>query len=307
MVPPYQKVFSLGTDFIGSILDDEVVVQEKVDGSLFGFAKIDGELFCRSKGQQVILGDNGSEMFQDGAQYINSIAETIPDGIAFYCEYLKKPKHNVLHYERTPTNMLCLFDAFNLTTKKYYSYDELKDFADKMGIDVVPVLYKGFIKSQEEIKAFLQQDSYLGNNKVEGIVVKNYTRNFLLGGQVIYAMFGKFVSEEFKEVHRKTWKSNHDSKSKWQIFKEGYKTESRWEKAFQHLRDNGELENTPRDIPKLIIEVQKDIGEEEKEIIKKFLWQEFGKELLRGATHGLPTWYKEKLTSNLFNNEVQEN
>jgi len=54
----------------------------------------------------------------------------------------------------------------------------------------------------------------LGGCKVEGVVVKNYAKQFLLGGQPMPLMMGKFVSENFKEVNQKTWKGEHTGKGK---------------------------------------------------------------------------------------------
>ena len=107
------------------------------------------------------------------------------------------------------------------------------------------------------------------------------------------------MSEAFKEKHQ-SWGKENTGKGKWETFKESFRTEARWNKAVQHLRDNGELENAPRDIGVLIKEVHRDIQEEEMDEIKKFLWDELGKDLLRKSTAGFPEWYKEKLLKNSF-------
>jgi hypothetical protein len=167
----------------------------------------------------------------------------------------------------------------------------------------VPKLYSGKINSSEELLKLLETESFLGKAKVEGVVVKNYYKQFLLGGQPMPLMAGKFVSEAFKEVHRATWKQEHTGPGKWEVFVQGYRTEARWAKAVQHLADKGVLANDPRDIGQLIKEVQRDIAEEEKEEIKNFLWQEFGSQLLRRSTAGLPEWYKESLLKNSFKEE----
>jgi hypothetical protein len=69
----------------------------------------------------------------------------------------------------------------------------------------------------------------------------------------------------------------------------------------QHLAEHGALENSPRDIGKLISEVKQDIAEEERDYIQKFLWKEFGEQILRRATAGAPEWYKNQLLSRSFN------
>lgn len=181
-------------------------------------------------------------------------------------------------------------------------HEELQKWADILDIEVVPLVYRGMIKDTDMIKSFLERESILGGAKIEGIVAKNYEKPFLLGGQPISVMSGKYVSEAFKEVHRTSW-GGHTNKGGWELFKSGYRTDARWDKAIQHLTESGELTNTPKDIPLLIIEVQKDIGQEEKEIIKRFLWNSFGKELLRYSVGGLPEYYKNKLLERGFNHE----
>ena len=134
----------------------------------------------------------------------------------------------------------------------------------------------------------------MGKTKIEGFVVKNYKQAFLLGGQPIPLMAGKYVSEKFKEVNRSIWKTENRI-NRWKLFMEGYRTEARWLKSIQHLQEKNELENSPKDIGKLIEEIRNDITSEEKEIIKEFLWKEYSQELLREATKGLPEWYKKYL------------
>lgn len=68
----------------------------------------------------------------------------------------------------------------------------------------------------------------------------------------------------------------------------------------QHLKEKNELEGEPRDIGRLMKEVNLDIIAEEKEAIKEVLWKEFSGDLLRVATHGLPEWYKNELTKKAF-------
>jgi len=48
----YPKVYNLGHAAIVHLFDEPVTVEEKVDGSQFSFALIDGELSARSKGKE---------------------------------------------------------------------------------------------------------------------------------------------------------------------------------------------------------------------------------------------------------------
>lgn len=78
---------------------------------------------------------------------------------------------------------------------------------------------------------------------------------------------------------------------------ETLRTDARWEKAVQHLRDDCKLWNAPQDIPALLEEVQADILREEGEQIKEELFEHFKKDIMRGVIRGLPQWYKAKLAS----------
>ncbi len=300
MIHSFPKIFAIGTDYIKDIFDSSVEITEKIDGSQFCFGKQDGELYMRSKGAQ-LFANNPDKMFQIAVDYILSIEDKIKNNTVYFCEYLKTPKHNVLKYDRIPKNNLILFgvsDKSGTCFKKTYS--QLKKYADELDIETVPLLYKGKIKSGEELKKFLEIDSVLGGTKIEGIVVKNYKKQFLLGGQPIPLMMGKYVSETFKEVHRENWSKDFTPKGRWQTFKESFKTEARWHKAVQHLAEKNELENSPKDIGKLIAEIKNDISEEEKEEIKNFLWSEFGEEILRESIKGFPEWYKNQLLQRSF-------
>jgi hypothetical protein len=301
MITAFPKIFAIGTDYIRDIFDEEVEVTEKVDGSQFAFGKIDGQLYTRSKGQMIFT-ESCPEMFKIGVEYVVTIQDKIQDNTVFYCEYLNKPKHNSLTYDRVPKNNLILFGICDNTQKFISDYESLKKYADDLNIEVVPLIYKGKINNALEVQEFLKRKSVLGKADIEGVVVKNYAKQFLLGGQPMPLMAGKYVSEAFKEVHRQSW-SGQTTPGKWQLFKESYRNAARWQKAIQHLTESGEIDNSPRDIGKLLVEIKKDIGQEEKEIIKNFLWKQFGEELLRAATSGFPEWYKEQLLKRSFEEE----
>jgi hypothetical protein len=287
----------VGQDYIADLFKEDVEVTEKVDGSQFVFGRVDGEVQCRSKGQMLYEGAV-QKMFVDAFDYAHSV--DLPNETIFYGEYLQKPKHNTLKYERIPLNHIAIFGASTPGGTFISCYEELAEMAGSIGLEAVPLIYSGRIKSAADLQGLLETNSYLGGVKVEGVVVKNYSRPFLLGGQPIPVMCGKFVSEAFKEKHVKDWGKENTARGKWDVFKEGFRTDARWEKAVQHLRDDGALEGSPRDIGALITEVKRDIAEEERDAILKFLWSEFVPDLLRKSTAGLPEWYKTKLAEQAF-------
>ena len=73
----YPNVYAIGHAAIRDLLQGDVTVEEKIDGSQFSFGVIDGELQCRSKGKQIII-DAPEKMFTEAvamAKYISSVLQ----------------------------------------------------------------------------------------------------------------------------------------------------------------------------------------------------------------------------------------
>lgn len=297
MIKAYPKIFTIGQTHIQDIFHNDVVVEEKIDGSQMAFGKINGELFIRTKGAR-LYPDNPEKMFKEGIEYISSIADAIPSNIIFYGEYLQRAKHNTLMYRRIPTNHIMIFGASNAMGDVYVDY--YSDIVSGFGLECVPVLYKGRIVSTDELKELLNKESALGGTRVEGVVVKNYKKQFFKGGHFFPIMAGKFVSESFKEVHRERWGKEHKAKSRLQTFFESFRTDARWRKAVQRLSENGSLDGSPGDIYKLLKEINIDIEAEEKDEILTWLWNEHKRQLFGTATKGFAEWYKEQLLEKSF-------
>lgn len=235
--------------------------------------------------------DNPDKMFRLGVEYIKSIKDQLTEGAFYYGEYLEKPCHNVLAYDRVPRNNIVLFGVKNDGEFKPYEY--IAHEAERLHVDVIPLIFKGK-SNPEHVLSLVKGISYLGGQEREGVVVKAY-KQWEYMRFYFTVMAGKYVTEAFKEVHKRDWKANNTGKGKFEAMAEQYKTPARWNKAIQHLRDDGNFEGSPRDIGNLIKEIKRDITEEEKENIKTQLWAIFGDDVLRTATQGFPEWFKEKL------------
>jgi hypothetical protein len=83
------------------------------------------------------------------------------------------------------------------------------------------------------------------------------------------------------------------------------KTPARWQKSVMHLSERGEIENSQKDIGKLIKEVKNDIEKECGDEIRDTLYSWAIDNILRGVIVGFPEWYKEKLLNSQF--EQNEN
>lgn len=297
----YPQIFNLGHKNIREIFDDDVLIEEKVDGSQFSFGHFDSILKCRSKGCQ-INPDYPEKMFKAAVDYVKTLDfdALLKPGWTYRGEFLAKPKHNSLAYDRTPKNNIIIFDI-NPTEEEYISYEEKVKEAERIGLETVPLLYRGKINSPDEIIALLERTSILGSQKIEGMVVKNYKR-FTLDKK---AMMGKLVSEAFKEVHNKEWKSdNPGALGIVELMIAKYKTPARWDKAIIHLREANKLEGSPKDIGFLIQAIQEDIEKECIDEIKEDLFKWGWNKIRRGCMAGFPEYYKEWLLRESFETAV---
>ena len=320
----YPSSFAIGHKALADLFAGPVTIEEKVDGSQFsmGVFMLDGEtaksavwpvtsefrgyvgqtvyLFCRSKGQQInVLAPD--KMFTPAVETAKRLAPIMAPGWTYRAEFLGKPKHNALAYDRVPKDHLVGFDIAVGVEDYLASYDEKQAEFARLGLETVPLLYEGVFPVGEEglqrFRQMLDTVSVLGGQKIEGVVVKNHSR-FGLDKKFLV---GKFVSEAFKEVHAAEWKvSNPTQGDVVQELIHCYRTPARWAKAIQHLREAGTLEGSPRDIGLLFKEVPKDVLAEAEAEIKQALFAWAWPKVQRGITAGLAEYYKDELLKQQF-------
>ena len=287
----YPKVLALGHRYIENILRGDNHAEEKIDGSQFNFGRIGDKLIVRSRGAD-INPDYPEGMFKDGVEYVLSIKDQLVDGYSYHGEYLQKPRHNVLQYERIPKNHIMIFDIEDKNGNPL-PYAVKKQYAGWIGLETVPFI-KSNLTNVDDIKSLLETDSILGGTRIEGVVIKNYWQLTPDGKY----MAGKLVSEKFKEKMKVSIKEG-SGKTMIDRLVEELKTEARWNKCVQHCREEGLLVDEPKDIGFLIKELIKDLEEEEGDYIKEKLYQHYVKEIKGRVIAGFPEWYKEKLLENL--------
>lgn len=304
MIGSYPTIFNLGHRAISDIFQEPVLIQEKVDGSQFSFGRIREHgamadtVYFRSKGANVLPEAPG--MFKPAVEAVLEVSTRLLPEHTYRGEFLSKPKHNALAYDRIPTNYIIIYDI-QAPDGEFLNVELVLAEAHKLGFEVVPHIYSGLVENLDQFTGYLEAASILGGQKIEGVVVKNYHRF----GVDKKPLFGKFVSQAYKEVHSKEWKNqNPGGRDIIEMLASIYRSETRWHKAIQHLRDAGELDMSPRDIGKLIAEVQKDVEKECKEEIMERLWAWGWKgKLQRKVGAGLAEWYKEWLLKQAFDTQ----
>lgn len=286
----YPSPKNLGDRHILDLLNGgPVVVQEKVDGSQISFGiDYDGKVHIRSRGGPIAW-NTQDKLFAPAAAAIVAIKDQLEPGHIYRGEAITRPRHNCLKYDRVPAGYIALFDHQS-SCGNYSSPEALAARGRDLGFEVVPTYFVGEISDPAVFSEWLQRDSFLGGCKIEGFVIKNYA--LAHAGAEHFA--GKVVSEAFREK-KGEGRPNPTAADSPLTMAETYRTEARWNKAAQHLREAGVLTDTPADIGRLVKEVQDDIEKEHGEEIRAALYTLYRKQFMSTFVKGLPEWYKGKL------------
>lgn len=299
MIHSYPSVYAIGHKAIEGLFNGPVLVEEKIDGSQFSFGIVDGELQCRSKGKLLVL-DAPEALFERAVAQVVARQHLLRPDWIYRGEYLSKPKHNTLAYGRVPRDNIIIFDISS-ANEEYLGHGTKVEEAARIGLECVPVFFQGLVTDMAMLNVLLERESCLGGTRIEGVVVKNYG---LFTAEKKVAM-GKYVSEAFKEKHETDWKERNPGRADVvESLIATYRTEARWHKAVQHLREADALTDSPRDIGALIREVPADVLKEDVDAIKQVLFRHFWPQIQRGITAGLPEWYKQQLASRAFEQDA---
>lgn len=296
------KIYTLGTRFNADIFDGPIVIEEKIDGSQFSFGAVHQDcglrLVCRSKSADIDLTNPG--MFAAAVETAKRLFGDmkLPPGWVFQCEYLAKPKHNVLTYARVPKNHLVLFDV-RMATGDYCGRAAKEEWALQLDLELVPAFYEGRLNQftfPAYLEDFLLRQSVLGGTQIEGIVIKNYSKSHPESESGMAPMTAKVVSDRFKEKMVCRPANPKAGPGEFvQALVNSLRTEARWLKAIQHLKEANQLQNDNRDIGPLCREIQRDVLEEEAYWIKQQLFNEFSKEVAKGVVQGFAQFYQKLL------------
>ena len=272
----YPKIRSFGQDGTEDILDGDIVIQPKVDGSNVAIYVYGNEETKVARRNGFI--DFGARQFQPFVDWVASIEETLSkyreelsdnEGFIFYGEF--SDNQNKLKYDSKSPFILfdVLYDDGTFVEAEdwqgpkgeFLSYSLVKKWADRLNCDLVPVIYEGDGGewSLEKLEEIVDRESYLGGCKEEGIVVKRY--GALTRYHRVY--FTKLVAEDFKEKMNVSTKPKLTS-SMGDWIADTYFTEARLRKGIQKLKEDGQWDDSfaKKNIGKLIGTVTKDIHEE---------------------------------------------
>jgi hypothetical protein len=292
------------------------VIEEKVDGSQFRFG-IDGNGNFMA-GSKSVNYDSVDKIDKSFSKITAEVEEKLKDAydcevfgflepndfIIFYGEYMRSEKHNALKYDKVPEGNVYLFDV--AVNGVYMGYESVKLWANILGFEPVHVYdVTDKLPDYDEISKNLRiWKSCLGDVNPEGVVIKNYDIMIMDNFRKVESpLMLKVVRSEFKEILKKDWKQREGKSTNdivGRIISQVNKN-AVWDKAVQHLRDEGKITGTMADMRLLLNKVDEDIEKEWVEIINKELYKSFEYDIRKAFVSGLAEYYKKKLYEDVAN------
>ena len=247
----YHKIKVLGDEDNKGIFDDlndEIIIEEKMDGGNFRFAIINDELVMGSHSRVLDEDNPNSKFFKRCIEFIK-LKITEKDllnlkknysNMIFYGECMVKHTFDY-DWEKIPPYLGFDIKLFSDQTK-YIEYDKKVEIFKTLGLPVVPLIKRIKAKDMVKITDDNIPNSAYANPKddnwkqAEGIVIKNYKRQ----------LFSKYVREKFKEQNKTTFgmpKKWARTESDEALVVATYCTNARIEKIiFKLLEENNKLE-----------------------------------------------------------------
>lgn len=205
----YQHIERLGTTEVAGILDGNVYVFPKIDGTN-GVAWLDdkGLLRAGSRNRELTLDKDNRGFYKyilDNEKYFNFL-EKYPN-VILYGEWLVP--HTIKDYQDTAWNKFYVFDVLAVyqNATRYLPYEQYKNFLDDFDIDYIQLLDILHKPKKEDIEQLVYKNHYLmkeENMVGEGIVIKNYDYKNKYGR----VTWSKVVYKEFNNRDKPKEKKN---------------------------------------------------------------------------------------------------
>lgn len=216
---------------------DIIVIQEKLDGANASFTFDNGELHAFSRNRKLDASNTLGGYYEFIVSKFKDTKHLLNEDYIYFGEWLNPHKVKYEGYEK----QFFLFDIYSKSKQQYLDFKEVEHEAITLGLNLIPVFYRG------KYESFEQLESYVGQTKVngkigekhlgEGIVVKNIDYRDRFGNQ----MFVKLVVDEFREVQKQKKAKNPTEfmNTTEYILAESLATKGRIDKIIYKLRDEG--------------------------------------------------------------------
>lgn len=202
----YPKIKILGDEENKELLsnpEDDIVIQEKIDGANARFMIKDGRIIFGSRTQSI--GDSEQEIggnWKRWTEYVKGKIKELDylkplEGVIYYGEACLK---HTLTYDWEKIPPFLGFDIRDLDNNKFIDYKIAKKRFERMGLTFVPIIkeckakdIKEFSDNEVSISVYAPRSN--PQQQAEGAVFKNYDKQ----------VFAKYVRQQFKEDNRKAF------------------------------------------------------------------------------------------------------
>jgi hypothetical protein len=194
--PADDKVLSAAE--MSSLLDHELVVEEKVDGANLGFSTSDeGELLVQNRGSYLDRRESHPQ-FRPLWPWLSSrsrdLGEALWPHLMLFGEWCYAV-HSVA-YARLPSYFLG-FDVYDREMGKFWDTSRRDAFLAQLGLDPVPRLAQGRF-SKADLVRLIAAPSRVGAERMEGIVVRHEAEGFTdLRAKLVRAEFTQAIGEHW--------------------------------------------------------------------------------------------------------------
>ena len=154
-----------GEGFIQELFNSYVTVNEKMDGSSFGFEKTPSgkfNFYKRDQRRPITFVDRTlMKYYEKPIQYIESlpldVVNRIPTGWRFGTEYFSSNQPQEIVYDRTPKNHLILSyihkkDPMGNVSETIQDRDKLNLWAEILGIEKPPIIFQGKLSDAQKLE-----------------------------------------------------------------------------------------------------------------------------------------------------------
>lgn len=262
--------------------EDNVRIEEKIDGSNVALRLVDGALVLQSR--TTIIDQDKPGMFKNFVAWAQQEHQkgVLDDEVSDVIWYGEAIGNGKLKYQGAPP--FILFDACIVKDeqKDWATYLALDAWSHGFGWPLAASLYIGPYQGVEHVKSLLGKSQY-GDFDMEGVVVKAtnakawYTR--ASDDEIMYytepLLLGKYVREDYKEMQApKRALATVDNPLT--AIAEAVVTEARIQKAKQRAQEEGKDISRPH---VLIPYVLKDVHDENKDDVMQYLFDAYWKKL----------------------------
>lgn len=153
-----------GSDFINNLLNNQVIINEKMDGAFFGIKKdttTNKIRFFKRNSEFTYVDRVLSKFFEKAVSYFEKnndrFLKEIPPNYFFGMEYFSNKKPQSISYDKIPKNNLILsyiniLDETGNIVRTIQTKEELNKWADILGIEQPPIIFQGKLSDEQKKK-----------------------------------------------------------------------------------------------------------------------------------------------------------